>query len=137
MLLPSLVTLIMRPRIAFIIPSVILVDNFSVIINLCAKLMEVIIKLPNIDSLSDLDSKLECLRVRIPKMSQAVRLVEAPCTLPLTTMNLNSSKEDQMFRLLKPLSPLGGGFTRETNPFSSICAEEHQGSNMVHRQWML
>ena len=131
------VTLIMKPRIAFTIPNVIFVENFSVIINLCVKLVEVIIKLLNIDNLSDLDSKLELLRVRTPKLNQAVSLVEALYTLPMTTMNLNSLKEDQMFRLLKPLSPLGGGFTRETNPFSSIYAEEHQGSNLVHRQWML
>ena len=131
------VTLIMRPRIAIIILSVILVENFSVIINLCVKLVEVIIKLPNIDSLSGLDSKLEPLRIRILKVNQTVRLVEALCILPLITMNLNTSIKVQRFRLLKPLSPLGGGFTRETNPFSSICAEEHQGSNLVHRQWML
>ena len=70
------VTLTMNQRIVTTIPSVIFVENFSVIIILCVELVEVIIRLPNIDSSSGLDSKLEHLSLRTIQMNQAVRLVE-------------------------------------------------------------
>ena len=89
------VTLIMRPKIAFTIPSVILVESFSVVISLCVEHVEVTIRLPNTDNSSDLDFKLE-LSPWILKRIQAVRPVEVPCIPPLTTMNLITSKGEKI-----------------------------------------